>query len=193
MPKKKSRKQELSLMEMIKNKVNPNGSKASKRKKIPPKTNFAIWYFVLAFLFLTMIHNYFSSSGVETIPYSSFKQFVASGKVKDLKLSPELITGTLLKEEAGKTKEYSFVTIRVEDSELVKELDSQQILYSGTYESKWLITILSWVIPIVIFSLIWMAISRRMGGGAGVMSFGKSRAKIYAEDETKITFDDVAG
>ncbi len=53
--------------------------------------------------------------------------------------------------------------------------------------------ILSWVVPLAIFFLIWQWAFKRMGPGGAMMSFGKSKAKLFAEDETKTTFADVAG
>ena len=54
-------------------------------------------------------------------------------------------------------------------------------------------TVLSWIIPIAIFFLIWRFAMKKMGPGMGVMSFAKSKAKMFAENETKVTFTDVAG
>jgi cell division protease FtsH len=81
----------------------------------------------------------------------------------------------------------------VNDPDLVKDLDDHEVSYSGHYESKFLSSILSWVIPIGIFFLIWRYAMKKMGPGMGVMSFGKSKAKMFAESETKVTFADVAG
>ena len=75
----------------------------------------------------------------------------------------------------------------------MKELDENKINYSGYFESQLLSTVLSWVIPIGIFFLIWRFAMKKMGPGMGVMSFSKSKAKIFAETETKVTFADVAG
>jgi cell division protease FtsH len=81
----------------------------------------------------------------------------------------------------------------VEDPNLIKELDERKVSYSGLYESKLLANILSWVIPLAIFFFIWRYAMKRMGPGYGVMSFSKSKAKLFAENETKVTFEDVAG
>ena len=69
------------------------------------------------------------------------------------------------------------------------------MVYSGVIESTWLRDLLSWVLPAVFFVAIWMFAIRRMGQGGlgGLMAIGKSRAKVYVEKETKVTFDDVAG
>lgn len=163
-----------------------------KRKDaLPPRTHFSIWYFLIAFLLFTYLQQHFLSRKVETISYGQFKQDLAEGNVSKLTIGPENITGTL----TGKEKKpgQQFITIRVDDPSLVKELDEHKVDYSGHYESKFLSSILSWILPIGIMLLIWRYAMKKMGPGAGVMSFGKSKAKIFAENETMVTFSDVAG
>jgi cell division protease FtsH len=81
----------------------------------------------------------------------------------------------------------------VADDQLVPELQQKGVLFEGQYESPFLSAIVSWVLPAVVFVGIWAFAMRRMGPGAGVMAFTKSRARIYAEKETGVTFADVAG
>jgi cell division protease FtsH len=162
-----------------------------KKDALPPKAHFSIWYFLMAFLLFTYIQQYFFSRKVETISYGQFKQDLAEGNVSQLTVGPENITGTL----TGKEKKpgQRFITIRVDDPNLVKELDEHKVDYSGHYESKFLSSILSWILPIGIMLLIWRYAMKKMGPGMGVMSFGKSKAKIFAQNETRVTFADVAG
>ena len=162
-----------------------------KKDALPPKAHFSIWYFLIAFLLFTYLQQYYFSRKVETISYGQFKQALAEGNVSKLTIGPENITGTL----TGKEKKpgQQFTTIRVDDPSLVKELDEHKIDYSGRYESKFLSSILSWILPIGIMLLIWRYAMKKMGPGMGVMSFGKSKAKLFAENETKVTFADVAG
>jgi cell division protease FtsH len=164
-----------------------------KKKKdgLPPKAHFSIWYFLFAFLLMIYLQEYFISRKVETIPYSQFKQQLAAGYVTKLTIGPENITGTL----KGKDKEpgQQFTTIRVDDPNLVKELDEHKVDYSGHIESKFLATLLSWILPIAIMLLIWRYAMTKMGPGMGVMSFAKSKAKLFAQSETMVTFADVAG
>ena len=162
-----------------------------KKDALPPKTHFSIWYFLIAFLLFTYLQQYFLSRKVETIPYGQFKQDLAEGNVSKLTIGPENITGTL----TGKEKKpgQQFTTIRVDDPSLVKELDEHKVDYSGRYESKFLSSILSWILPIGIMFLIWRFAMKKMGPGMGVMSFSKSKAKLFAENETRVTFADVAG
>jgi cell division protease FtsH len=158
------------------------------KNALPPKTHFSIWYFLIALLAFSYMQQYFFSAKVETIPYSQFKQYVAQGNVAKLTIGPESISGTL----KGKADQ-KFTTVRVNDPGLVNDLDANKVNYSGYFESQLLSTVLSWVIPIGIFFLIWRYAMKKMGPGMGVMSFAKSKAKIFAETETKVTFADVAG
>ncbi|MBN2033983.1 MAG: ATP-dependent zinc metalloprotease FtsH [Deltaproteobacteria bacterium] len=169
------------------------GNKEPRKNKdgLPPKARFSIWYFLVAFLLFSYLQQSLFSAKVETIPYGQFKQYVAEGSAGDLTIGPENITGTLKFGE--REPDQRFTTIRVNDPDLVKDLDERRISYTGHYESKFLRSILSWVIPIGIFFLIWRYAIKKMGPGMGVMSFAKSKAKIFAESETKVTFADVAG
>ena len=162
-----------------------------KKNALPPKAHFSIWYFLIIFLLISVIQNYFLAPRVENIPYSKFKQSLAEGQVNNLVIGPDKINGKL--KAKGDKAEEDFVTVRVEDPNLIKELDERKVSYSGLYESKLLANILSWVIPLAIFFLIWRYAMKRMGPGYGVMSFSKSKAKLFAENETKVTFADVAG
>jgi len=155
---------------------------------LPPKSGFNIWYFLLLFLFITLLQQFFFSPKVETIPYSQFKQYVAEDKVGTLTIDPQNIRGTLTEKPGTE-----FITVRVDDPGLVKDLNDHNVSYSGRYANKFLSFILAWILPIGIFYLIWRFSMKKMGPGMGVMSFGKSKAKIFAKSETKVSFADVAG
>ena len=164
--------------------------RGGKKKPTLRKTNFTIWYFVIAFVIILLIQNYFVTKKTEdVIPYSEFKQSLKTGKIKDLTITQESVSGERETEKGIRR----FQAVRVEDSDLVKELETYQVTYTGKVDSKWLTNILSWIIPLVFFFFIWRILFSRIGPETSVMSFGKSRAKIYAEKEKKITFSDVAG
>ena len=164
--------------------------RGGKKKPTLRKTNFTIWYFVIAFVIILLIQNYFVTKKTEdVIPYSEFKQSLKTGKIKDLTITQESVSGERETEKGVRR----FQAVRVEDSDLVKELETYQVTYTGKVDSKWLTNILSWIIPLVFFFFIWRILFSRIGPETSVMSFGKSRAKIYAEKEKKITFVDVAG
>jgi cell division protease FtsH len=160
------------------------------KKPVLKKTHFTIWYFVIAFLIILLVQNFIVSRKTEdVIPYSEFKESLRTGMVRNLTITPESITG---EREAGQGFR-KFQTVRVEDSDLVKDLEAAHVKYTGKVDSKWLTNILSWIIPLVFFFFIWRILFSRIGPESSVMSFGKSRAKIYAETEKKVTFSDVAG
>jgi cell division protease FtsH len=160
------------------------------KKPILKKTHFTIWYFVIAFLIILLIQNYFMTRKSEVvIPYSQFKELLQEGKVSDLTITDEAITGKMVTAKGSE----NFQTVRVVDPDLVKQMDTRQVKYTGKVESKWLTNIISWIIPLIFFFILWRILFSRIGPETSVMSFGKSRAKIYAEKEKKITFVDVAG
>lgn len=164
------------------------GNHPKKQTGLPGKRRFNIWFFVLAVVFFSYLQPLLFSSKIETISYSQFKQYVDQGIADELIIGPESIKGTL----AGSPKR-AFATVRVNDPDLVKELDERKISYSGRYENRFLASLLSWVLPLGIFFLIWWFAMKKMGTGMGVMSFSKSKAKIFAESDTKVSFADVAG
>ncbi len=130
---------------------------------------------------------------VETIPYSEFESLVKSKGVNNLVLSEKYIRGEFT--EARKSNKKEFITTRVEP-EMARSLEGSGVTYTREVESSLFRDILSWTIPALIFVGLWVFISRRMmdrGGVGGLMSVGKSRAKLYVETDVKTTFDDVAG
>jgi cell division protease FtsH len=184
---KKDQKPSSNLKDLLGIKESPN---RGGKKPALKKTRFTIWYFVIAFLIILLIQNFIVSRKAEdVIPYSEFKESLRTGKVRNLTITQESITGER-ETEKGLRK---FQTVRVEDTDLVKDLEAAHVQYTGKVDSKWLTNILSWIIPLVFFFFIWRILFSRIGPESSVMSFGKSRAKIYAETEKKVTFSDVAG
>ncbi|RMF88403.1 MAG: ATP-dependent metallopeptidase FtsH/Yme1/Tma family protein [Nitrospinota bacterium] len=181
--------------------------KKGSRKKLPKRAQFSIWYFLAVLLILIFIQHTLLVEDTQKIPYSEFKRLLREGKVDNLIITKDTIRGEIIQKQTAEKApapppsffpfaqlpEKTFTTIRIEDPELVKELDARNIRYTGRHENRWLPALLGWIIPILIFFGIWSIIFRRMGPGGTVMSFGRSRAKLYAEDEVKVTFDDVAG
>ena len=184
---KKDQKPTFNLRDLLRIK---DPSDRGGKKPTLKKTHFTIWYFLIAFLVILLIQNYIVSKQVEdVISYSEFKESVRTGKVKEVTITDEAIAGQREVDNALRR----FQTVRVTDPDLVKELDTHEVKYTGKIDSKWLMNILSWIVPLVFFFFIWRILFSRIGPETGVMSFGKSRAKIYAEKEKKITFSDVAG
>ena len=164
------------------------GDHSKDKNGLPPKTRFSLWYFIIAVMFFSYLQQFIFSGKVETIPYGQFKQHIAEGIVSDLIIGPENIGGTL----KGASKQ-EFATVRVNDPDLVRELDERKVSYSGRHENRFLSSLLSWILPMGFFFLIWRFAMKKMGPGMGVMSFSKSKAKIFAQSDTKVSFADVAG
>ena len=152
------------------------------------KPFFNIWIFLMIFFAVTYMQQFFFQSKVQTIPYSQFKQSMTDGNVDNLLISPENIRGTL-----KGTPDGEFVAVRVNDPDLVKQMDELKLSYSARAENRFFGTLLSWLLPIGFLFLIWRFTAKNMGAGTGVMSFGKNKAKIFAESDTKVSFEDVAG
>ncbi len=153
-------------------------------------------FFLVMVLLLISLFRFFSEPPSENIPYSRFKTLVAEKKVKDIVITRDYIRGLLVPEKTGE-KEKSFSVVRVEDNDLVKNLEAGGVSYRGEISDNWIRDfLLTWILPLVVLMVIWSFVFRRMGGGnpgETFMSFGKSRAKIYGESEVKVTFNDVAG
>ena len=124
---------------------------------------------------------------------SEFKRLVRDNKVQEVTLSEERVRG-VLKAPAG-DRGKAFTAIRVTDAKLPEELEAHGVKYTGELVSRWVSDVLGWVIPLVFVVALWMFLLRRMGGAeGGVMSFARSKAKLYAaEDDVKVSFTDVAG
>ena len=130
---------------------------------------------------------------VETIPYSQFEQLLDENKISEVLVGSETIQGTLKEPFPDGRKLFS--TIRV-DPALAGKLSAHGVKVTGVPSSNFLSTILSWALPIFAFYLIWTYGFRRMAerqGFGGLMTIGKSRAKVYVETDTKVTFRDVTG
>jgi cell division protease FtsH len=163
------------------------------RKKMPVRARFSLGYFLVALVLMILIQNLFLTETIHRLPYSEFKQLLREHKIESVTLTQDEIRGKLkeeLEKEGRRTR--LFTTIRVYDPDLVRELDQLELKYSGQYESTWLTAVLSWIVPILIFFGIWSLIFRRMSPGGTVMTFGRSKAKIYGENDVKVTFSDVA-
>jgi cell division protease FtsH len=163
------------------------------RKGMGPGLPFSFWYILVAIGFLLVIQNVLFARPFEQLPYSDFKTALRQDRIEEVQISTHTIRGTLRPNTGDKTPPLRFMTVRVDDPDLVQELETHNVKYTGQYDSDVLKTLLSWIVPLVFLFILWGFLSRRLGPGQGVMNFGKSRARIYAERETGVTFADVAG
>ncbi len=160
---------------------------------MPKGTQFNIWYWIAALLGILFIqYLYASAQSVAPVLYSDFEQYLRDGRVAEVAISDNFIRGELREPlPGGQTR---FTTTRV-DPDFAEQLQKYNVRFTGQIESTFLSDLLSWVLPVLLFFGLWMFLLRRMGGGigGGLMQIGKSRAKVYVETDTKVTFDDVAG
>ena len=125
-------------------------------------------------------------------PIATSRELVDKGEVTDLIVGPTTISGTFKTVPAGGPARFS--TIRV-DPQIADELASHNITYSGEPAPGLLENVLEWLLPSLLFILVWVFLMRPMmtGQGGGLMAVGRSRAKLYSEQNVKVTFADVAG
>jgi cell division protease FtsH len=169
---------------------------------------FSLWYFAAVALALLLAQFLVvSAPRTETLSYNEFKALLGLKKVNDIFLERDRISGALSSDglERALSKDrieelkksgpgpYRFVTARVEDPGLVGELESAGIRFSGRADGNWLSVLTRWLVPLALFLLFWPLLLRRMAPRSGLMSIGRSRAKVYVERSTGVSFDDVAG
>jgi cell division protease FtsH len=157
------------------------------------KQRIHLIYLILAMVGVFLIQGVLAErTQVATLPYSEFQTLLHDGKVARVEVSPYQIEGELKEPHEGKTR---FVTTRV-DKDIADQLDHYGVEYKGHIDSPVLPALLSWVVPVLLFAAIWVFIIRRMAGRmgeGGFLAVGKSKAKVYVETNTRVTFDDVAG
>jgi len=177
------------------------------------KTQFSLIYLFIALMVVLSVQSWLRAPQTVDIPMSQFLALVREGKVLKVTLGEREIQGVakpgslpmpppgpgdrlraLLGPQEGPT---AFTTARIpatEDYQIVRELESAKVEFSGRIESTFWRDLFSWVVPLIIMAALWLFLMRRMGGGpTQALSFGRSKAKIYDRKELKTTFADVAG
>jgi cell division protease FtsH len=170
---------------------NPRGGDRRGTSRLTSRPSSPLWYGLALLLLLGVAQAYYMTPPGRSIPYSEFKQLVKNGEVAEISIGDQAIRGTL---KAGDAKTKAFMVTRVEDPKLTEELEAKGVKYTGEVMNRWLPELLGWIVPLLFLVGIWGFFFRRMSGAeGGVMSFARSKAKIYADDEVKVRFQDVAG
>jgi len=158
------------------------------------QTGFNLGYVLIAVMGVLVLQDFWMRrQAVATIPYSEFQKLVREDKIANVVVGQDQLSGEFKEAIGGKKR---FIAVRV-DADIAKELDQHGVEYRGQFESNFVSLLLSWMVPIAIFGGLWIFLGRRMakqlGGPGGLMAIGKSKAKVYVETDTKVTFADVAG
>jgi cell division protease FtsH len=160
------------------------------------QTRFSIWYVFLAFWVVLILHQFIQASLIQDVTYSEFLAALEEGRVTEVAIDPQSIQGKMdVPPGPGETEVRSrpFVTVRVEDPDLVTKLEEKGVVFRGVIQSQFLANLVSWLIPIAIMVGLWYFLFNRMGQQRGILSVGRNKAKIYSEESSGVSFDDVAG
>ncbi|HEV7476955.1 MAG TPA: ATP-dependent zinc metalloprotease FtsH, partial [Burkholderiales bacterium] len=158
------------------------------------RTRFNLVYLLFAMFAILSLQQWWQhAQTVEVVPYSDFERLLAADKVSEVVVSDQRITGKLKAPENGKT----VVVANMVAPDVAERLSKYGVKYTRASENNLFRDILSWVVPALVFFGVWYLLVRRMsgqqGGMGGFMAIGKSRAKVYVESKTGVTFRDVAG
>ncbi len=157
--------------------------------------HYNFWYIALALLAVLWLQQLWQENQrVELVPFSTFQQYIDEGIVSEVYVGENYVRGVFTNPMPdGKTEFYATLV----DPDLAERLIAGGIVVTGEVESTWIASIISWILPALFFIAIWFFVFRnfaeRQGLGGGLMSVGKSKAKVYMEREIDVTFDDVAG
>ena len=179
----------------------------SKERKTGPFLNsqnrYLPWILVGGLLFIFFLWPFFFTYPKEELAYSEFKVLARQGLVDNLLISSDYIEGELkegaevvlsqLRGQPQNPGKY-FRTGKIDDPELVRILEQKGIRFKARPRPGWFSTLLSWVLPFFLLIFLWMLVFRRFGPPeGGVMGIAKSKARIYVQEDIKVTFKDVAG
>lgn len=159
------------------------------------RTHINFWYVVIAVFAILFFQQWWHEREiVEAVPYSEFLELLEDGKLVEIQVSETEIRGRL--RDVGVDGAAFISTVRI-DADIARLLVEKDVEYSGVIEGDTFSNIIALILPTILFIAVWIFIIRNMaarqGGVSGLMSIGKSKAKVYVETDIKVTFDDVAG
>jgi len=161
--------------------------------RMDKKTQINFWYMVAAVMAMIAMQTWLASQSVRTVPYSEFQSLLKDGRLSEVTVSENHIRATV---KERRPDEPPTVETRRVDPEVAHELEQHGVTVTGATEITWMTQVMSWILPAAFFVFIWMFLIRRLAdrsGAAGLMTVGKSKAKVYMEKDTRVTFSDVAG
>jgi cell division protease FtsH len=171
--------------------MNPRDKRPGDRRVFGAQRRSGIWYVLGALLLLALVQTWLLTPNGKAITYSEFKQAVRNGLVAEVTVGEQTIIGEYKKESNGSK---AFSTTRIEDPKLLDDLDNAGVKYAGEFVSRWVPEVLAWILLLLFIFAMWSYFSRRIGGAeGGVMSFARSKHRVFADDDVKVSFTDVAG
>lgn len=161
--------------------------------RMEKKHQINLWYAFAAIMALFLFQSWWETyKTVEPIPYSQFEQYLKERKIEEIAIKENTIEGKFRSPIDG--KQY-FVTTKV-DIPLAEQLNQYNVKFTGVIQSTILRDLLSWILPMLLLFGLWAFFIRRIAekqGLGGMMTVGKSKAKVYVERGIETTFKDVAG
>ena len=157
---------------------------------------------LIATLLINSVYTSIANAYLSEIPYNEFQEYLDKDEIAELEFQSDRIV-ILTREEAKKPAAqqrmyYTGIIPNYDNSELKAQLDKQGVIYNTEIveQASPIVTfVVTWLLPVIImyalFSLLMRSMSKRMGGGIG--GIGESKAKVYMEKSTGVTFADVAG
>jgi cell division protease FtsH len=150
------------------------------------------WAWLFLPLLLLLAKGWWDESRArEPVPYSVFEEYLRDGKLAEVEVGDRLVTGKLRTPEGSKTT----VVSNLVEPAVAERLSRYDVPYSRVHESNWLVDLLGWLGPALVFFGLWYFMNQKLAGrsGMGLLGIGQSKAKVYMEHTTGVRFDDVAG
>jgi cell division protease FtsH len=160
---------------------------------VEKKHQFNLAYVVIALWAILLFQSWFGPGAQQLeLSYSQFESYLEEGRVRQVAVDDRYIHGEFTVPVDGKS---SFITPRLEVA-LADKLAAYDVNYTGVVVDTTFATLISWFAPLLIFLFAWFFLFRRFAerqGMGGLMSIGKSRARVLVEKNTGVAFSDVAG
>ncbi len=174
--------------------LNPRDKRPGERRTPvtgPGRPGGPLWYGLAFMMVMALAQAWFLAPAGRQISYSEFKAAVRGGQVAEVVVGEQTIRGSYSNDIDGGQ---GFSTARIDDPDLIEELDGAGVRYTGEFMNRWLPEVIGWVVPLLLLFAVWNFVLKRMGGAdGGIMSFARSKHKVFSEDDVKVSFSDVAG
>jgi len=167
--------------------------------------NMPLWPLLILWLGLLLVQPFIAERSKPRIAYSQFKEAVENGAVRDVGIRPQSVEGQIdtqflkrilpdFKPADAGDKWQDFTADRVDDPQLIAQLEQHKIVYRGIPESGFLKLLGIWIIPILLMLLAWrLLFAGASRAGGGMLGIGKARARVYVDKDIPVRFHDVAG